>query len=464
MKFDVYYPIRTKNGLVRPGVKPAPMEWSAILTMMQAVANTNLIKAYRTGVKDAKSQLPAICFVGECQKTRANQYMKPTQAVMLDVDHVEDPKAAYEAIVSEFQNDEAKWSWWCDNVLLWAITPSGHGLRGVVWAQPNVPRFETYDEHGLPAQMQYLNEKFNLSKYGDFDAPCKDFARISFFFDPEEILWQNAQLLANHDKRPDSIIVNYNLSRKQLDCFDGQAEKGANVNGTTDETNVQSNGERPEVCNYPVFSQEEIDEMNGLDYDGTPLLKIIEKWVELHGQPGKMKVHNYYNDMIKNFRNIMNNDPKIVFALLPRFGHTPDECWSQCTSICRTNTLSQLPKQFYFFLKDNGFYKGKGAVNSMSEYMMQENVKTEREKLPWMPPVIRELIGTAPDDFKFPLLVGLLPIMGTLTSCVGAKYYYGQNEYHTTSFFSVIYAPAGTGKGFLSAYMNLLFKKLLLAA
>lgn len=450
MLFDVYYPIRTKGGEIRPGVKPHPTEWSSIKQMCSAEANTKLIERYREGEKDAKAQLPAVGFVGECMKTRANKYMKPTQAVMLDVDHVENPKLAYESMHEYVLKTKGN-DWWYDNVLLWAITPSGHGLRGVVWAQPDAPKFETYDAHWLPCQMEYLNKIFCLSEHGDFDAPCKDFARISFFFKPDEILFENAQLLTSVTKRPEGVVINYGLDRKEQPIFDNNGE--AAVDNTQPVPEVAS-------ADVPVFSEEELAKIRAYDYEGTPLLKIIDKYVEVMGKPGPMKVHNYYNAMIKDFRNIMNNDPKICFALLPRFGHGANECWSQCESICRTNTLSKLPRQFYFLLKDNGWLKQGKATGSIAEYMLNEGEPIQQEKLPWLPPVFREFLDTAPSDFKYPLLVGLLPIMGTLTSCVGAKYYFGKNEYHTTSFFAVIYAPAGTGKGFISDYMDLLFAKI----
>ena len=454
MKFDVYYAMKTRAGLIRPGVKPHPLEWSNIKTMMEAKANTDLIRRFREGDADAKAQLPAVCFVGECMKTRANKWMKPTQAVMIDIDHVEDPKAAYEQIFSDLCSTDNGRQWFYENCLLWAITPSGHGLRGVVWAQKGIGESKIGAENTLPRQMEYLNEALCLSKYGDFDAPCKDFARISFFFDPEEILFENAQLLTEFTKRPDGVVVNYGLERKELSVFDSEA--------ADDEENPAkpsaANKVRPD--DVPVFSEEELAEIRCYDYDGTPLVKIIDKFVEVNGQPGRMKVHNYYNNMVKNFRNIMNNDARIVFALLPRFGHSDEECWSQCQSICRSNTLSKLPKEFFFFLKDNGWYKGNKSIGSVAEYMLKEDTNDVKEKMPWTPPVFRELLDTAPYDFKYPLLVGLLPILGTLTSYVGARYYYGKNEYHTTSFFSVIYAPAGTGKGFISDFMDLLFAKI----
>lgn len=455
MKFDVYYATRTRTGVIRPGVKPHPMEWSEIKRAMGAKANIDLIDRFRNGDKDAKPQLPAVCFVGTCMKTRANSFMMPTQAVMIDVDHVENPTEAFNTIKNECLASEDKKKWWFEKVLLWAITPSGKGLRGVIWAQEGLPDVMIdgilYNEHDLPCQMDYLNRTLNLSKYGDFDAPCKDFARISFFFKPDEVLFENAQLLTEYTKKPEGIIVNLSLKREPLPMFEGDDEK--------QKANVAPSAETSSPT-LPTFTKEEEEELTAYDYCGTPLSTIINKWVETYGKPGKAQVHNYYNDMIKNFRNIANNDKRVLFYLLPRFGHSPEECWSQIESICRVNTLSSLPKTFYFFLKDNGYYRQKNVNGSLAEFMLQDDAPKPKMELPWLPPVFKELLGTAPEDFKIPLMNGLLPIIGTLTSHVGATYYYGKNEYHTTSFFSVIYAPAATGKGFIADYMNMLFEKI----
>lgn len=448
MKFDVYFPIRTKDGKIRPGVKPNPREWVDIKLMCGAEANTQLIDRYRAGDSDAKAQLPAIGYVGECMKTRANKWMRPTQCVMLDIDHVEDPVDVYNKIFNRACEEMGR-EWWFEKCLLWHVTPSGHGLRGIFWAMEGI-------ENILPAQMEYYNKNLHLSEYGDFDAPCKDFARISFFFKPDELLFENAQLMTEYTKKPEGLLVNYNLERKELSFLDVEPADGSTNDTKANGTAAQGS---ETTSSYPTFSDIEAAEIRSYDYDGTPLVHIIERWVEEHGEPGKMKVHNYYNDLIKNFRNIMNNDKRALFLLLPRFGHTPEECWSQIESICRVNTLSKLPKEFYFFLKDNGFYKGKGANQKLSDYMMAETPEVEKEKLPWMPPVFRELIGSAPRDFKFPMMVGLLPIMGTLSSYVQATYWLDWS-FHTPSFFSIIYAPAGTGKGFIARYMEMLFDKL----
>ena len=455
MKFDVYYSFYSKKAQKRvPGVEPHPMEWNDIKKLMGAEANLALIRRFReSGDREAKEMLPSVCYVGRCMKTRAQKYMRPTQAVMLDVDHVEDPKAAYETMKGEVIGRLGK-DWWFDKVLLWAITPSGRGLRGVVWANK--------DFDSLEAQMKYYNEEFGLSRFGDFDAPCKDFSRISFFFDPSEILFENAQLYTEYNKQPEAIVVNYDLDRKEQPLFDDKGEATEGVPQQARAATSKKVNTRNTEEDVPVFTQEEAEKLEGWAYNDVPVTTIIEKWIEKVGKPSPHQVHDYYQQLCRYFRSLCNNDAKVMFFLLPRYDHPDYECWKQCTWTCNHGKGSyKMPKEFFFFLKENGWYKTNASNSSLTEYLMQE-VESDKEKtkLPWTPPVFRELLGTAPDDFKYPLLVGLLPIMGTLTSCVGAYYFYGQSEYHTTSFFSVIYAPAGTGKNFFEYYMNLLLEEI----
>ena len=441
MKFDVYYPIKTKAGLVRPGVKPCPTEWSTIKKYMSAEANINLINKYRDGDKEAKSMLPAVCFVGECTKTRANVNMIPTQAVMIDVDHVKDPIGAFSDIARK-ANAELGKDWWYDNVLLWAVTPSGHGLRAVLWAQAGIGDSEKYKKNTLERQMEWFNEAFHLSEYGDFDAPCKDFARLSFFFKPDEILFENAQLLTETTKRPDNVVSNGSQA-------DAQSEL------------TYSTGSLFEPEKVEVFTEEEKQKFENFEYRGTPVKIIVEKYLEHFGKPSSGEKHNYYNEMVKNFRCICDNNQRLLLYILPRFDHTLEECASQVRSICKVNTLSSLPKAFYFFLKDNGFYSSRGENSyegKMKEYMMNE-AEVQRSKPPYLPPVFKQLVGLAPADFVEPSINALLPILGTLTSYAQARYPY-DDRLHTTSFFSVIYAPPGTGKGFVERFMDLLFQEL----
>lgn len=447
MKFDVYNPFKTKEGLIRPGVKPIPTEWDTIKKFMASKANTDLIDQFRkTGNKEFKNQLPAVCYVGACVSTRANVNMRPTQIVMLDVDHVKEPRKAFESIMNSFCNSDEGREWWNQHVLLWAITPSGEGLRGLVLAldNPSLEPYEGKDYRHLECQMHFYERYLSLSEHGDFDAPCKDFARISFFFKPDEILFENTEILSSAELPALDVLVNQD--------FQNKGSKKSELTMSASIFPAES---------VPVFTTEEEEKFKDFEYRGTPVRLIIEKYVQSSGEPSSGEIHNYYNEMVKNFRCICDNNQRLLLYLLPRFGHTIEECASQIRSICKVNTLSSLPKNFYFFLKDNGFYQPKdkeAPQGSLKEYMMNEHVE-DPSKPPYLPPVFKQLVGIAPADFVDPAINALLPILGTLTSYAQAKYPY-DDRMHTTSFFSVIYAPPGTGKGFVERYMDLLFDEL----
>ena len=436
MKFDVYYPFRNKEGKLCPGVKPHPMEWSDIVNKLAADSAVKKTLAEIRAEKDSDKQaelkktLTAINFVGRSSKTRAARYMTPTQLVMVDVDHCEDARGAWQTIV-----DEVGQEWLVDHIVVAHLTPR-LGLHIIFKAQEEFTK--------LQENMDWLNETLDLGRFGDYDAVTKDFARVSFMFDKDELLFENAMLYLNTE-----LDLPVYLENKDFECggtvpdvpqaaHKGQSPNGAPAGGGNKATGV------------PVFTDEEKAEMDNADWCGVPLRTIIDKWIEKRGGPGENAVHNWHNEFIKYFRNIMDNNKELIFHLLPRFGHSDEEVWSQIKSICRVNTLSSLPKPFYLFLKENGFYVSKRQT-SLDAYMLADDQDVDFGEIPPLPPVFREFVRAAPPDFRIPAINALMPILGTLTSYLQAEYKY-DNQLHTTSFFSIIYAPPGTGKGFVSRF------------
>jgi hypothetical protein len=290
--------------------------------------------------------------------------------------------------------------------------------------------------------MKWFSEQFPLEEgEGEYDDAVHDFSRLSFLTKADEILFEHSMLYMETEPELEGDIVN----------------PANNPNGGKD----NHAGDLTKLADEAAeFSQEEIEKFEAFDYRGINVRTIVEKYVELRGEPSAGEVHNFYNEMVKNFRCICSNNKRMLLYILPRFGHTAEECWSQILSICKVNTLSSLPKDFYFFLKDNGYYVPSGAgQGALQQYMLNEKPNEEFVEPPYLPPVIRELVSCAPKDFVIPSVNALLPIIGTLTSYVGAEYPY-DNRIHTTSFFSVIYAPPGTGKGFVERFKKLLLKYL----
>ena len=429
MKFDVYFPFRNKAGVLCPGIKPRKMSWSEIEAMIGTKEQQELIRKVRETEgkerEEAKKSLPAVCYTGSTETTRAANKVKPTGLVMIDIDHVEDVPQAVIDLGKRLTEKKS-----LIKLHLWHITPSGKGLRVVFQAKDE---FKTLGEN-----MSWFADEFHIEDFGKFDAQCKDFSRLSFLPQAQDVLFVSDEF------RVESIVFKHNLSNEFFE------EAGKPAEG-------QLFSEEETIAN---FTDEEIREYSTYEYRGTLLKTIIDKWVEVKGAPGKGEIHNYYNEMVKYFRNICSNNKRALLYLLPRFGHSASECWSSIRSICKVNSLSTLPKPFYFFLKDNGFYRTDIVPQgSLAEYMMSDEEQVQPADLPWLPPVFREWIRITPKDFRPSVVNALIPVLGTLTSYLQAPYYF-DGRMHTTSFFSIIYAPAGTGKGFVERIINMMFEQL----
>jgi hypothetical protein len=346
---------------------------------------------------------------------------------MIDIDHVpvEQCRAAFDTMCMKVD-----WDWIVDNVMLAHISPSG-GIH-IIFKSQGYPT--------LIENMNAVNEIFNFNEYGDYDTAVKDFARVSFAFKASEILFESARLLLSTESDFGTSLVN--------DAFAEEIQ-----DGDSSKTPTKTKASRTISGNVPELSDEEIKKYEQMEFRGTPLINIVKKWVEHRGTPDAGEVHNYYNEMIKYFRNITSNNRKWLFAILPKFGHSDEECWSQIVSITKANTLSRIDKEFYFWLRDSGFWVAReGEANALKEYMMSDEEK-DSNKMPALPPVFREFVKSAPKDFHLSVINALMAIMGFLSTYVKAKYPY-DDRWHTCSFFSIIYAPAGTGKGFVERLLD----------
>ena len=411
MTFDYYKPFfSSQQQRLCPGVTAHQLDEATFDSLVDDEHVSELVAAYQAGDTQAKAKLPAVCWTGRTLTgKRKAADMKPTQYIICDIDHLKvKPFKAWEHIL-EHKRDGYDYK-----IRLVHVTPSGNGLRLVVKAtQP----FPTIIEH-----MEWLDSELHLSELGDYDTCVKDVSRLSFIVPRSYIIYYDQQLFMDDDTfapikaEPQPAKT----SRKTDVDYDAIREKYSEI-----------------------------------EFRGHKVRDIAMKYVSVMGEPQEGERHNFYNLLVKNFRHICENNPRKLFAVLPRYTDDDAMCLSQCQSICKSNTMSALPKDFYFFLKDNGYYEKQLVSDSeVEEYMMDEPTE-EKEKLPKMPPIFRELLGMAPPDFIFPAMQALLPIMGTLTSHLRTEYWLDQRE-HSTQFFSVIYAGSGMGKGFVERYIDLL--------
>jgi len=274
----------------------------------------------------------------------------------------------------------------------------------------------------------------------EYDAGAKDITRVFFTTDNENLIFLNDEIF--------EIKENNN-------------DYEAKTNEKTDERKTGAG-----TADYkPLHS-----EFGEYRYHGHLVADIIRKYVEEYGEPEVGERHTFYNKMVLDFRNICGNSPTVLVDLLPRFDGDDAQAYagylSQCQSICRRNNNSSIPRNFYFFLVKHGFYnKNVNGNGGLDDEENEEETSPcrgdKRGAMPTPPPVIRELVSIAPEDFKVPAINALLPILGTLTSYVRTE---DKSNAKTlsTSFFSIIYAPPSSGKSFVERYINLLLRDLFL--
>lgn len=436
MKLNIYFRMKTKSGKFAPGVTPVELTKKMWEDNTSDAFTATLIREFREGDKDAKTKLPAVCWTGFVNNggTRKIENMTPTGLYMIDIDHISKsgntPKETWEELSTKLKALSL-----FESVRLAHITPSGDGLRLVMQCTENFP---TLSEH-----MEWLDHIVGFNEMGDFDTAVKDISRLSFIPQASDILYEDPYLWADVENY--NPIVNNGLPTKSIKNNEQQKVSGS---GNAD-------GEwKPLRSTYADYK-----------YKGTLLTEIIDKYIEVYGEPEQGEKHNFYNKMVRDFRNICDNDPLVLHDLLPRFGGDNSTEYqntlSQCQSICRTNSNSSIPREFFIFLVKNGFYKKKQGEPEPELEEEEANKPHPVDSMPTPPPIIKELIDIAPNDFKLPAINALLPILGTLTSYVRAED--PQNaKTISTSFFSVVYAPPSSGKSFMERYINYLLRDIMI--
>ena len=391
----------------------------------------NARKAFLDGNKDLydsyKNQLPLAMWIGyNSEGKRHKDKQTPTQYFMVDIDHAK-YQTAY--IMAEFfkkvitKKDEDNNKLYDEGeiratgVRIIRETPSG-GTRFIVLATQDFPSVQ---EH-----LEWFIEKYGLSEYGEPDGVTYDFARTDFLVKKEWIHYYDSSIWTEK-------VEKFPILR------DGKESSNA-----------------PGTSSNSTKAPEPTEEQRNFKFNGKKVSEIAQEWIEaLGGEPEEGQRHAFYNELIKNFRNICDSDPRIVFAVLPLLNGTADKRWSQCISICRTNNTTLIPKEFYTWLVKNGYIESKKS-KPLKEYITSDD--ETRAPLPKLPPVFREFCAICPPDFVYPSIVALLPIMGTLTSYVRADYIDYTEQ--STTFFSCVWAPPGCGKSFAKKLVELLMKKI----
>ena len=406
MKIDVY----NNNKSVKPTTS-----WKSLADMYNFLEENSEIKKVcdeiaKTGDKSKKDKLPAMMPMGTVgDLTRSKENATPTGLVMIDIDGKDLLMKEEMAKWVEAQKAELERLY----VRLVHITPSGTGLRMLVCCHAD----------GMEETIERCVHDLKLDAYGKVDPACKDLSRLSYLVPADYILYTDKLF----DEVPEISL---------------QMMKQYKVTGTTE----KFSNEKTQVGE--IFANDE--HLKDFKYNDFPLAQIVKDYIAgTGGDPVEGTRHTFYNEMVVMFRNLANNDPKILHAVLPTFGLPIEETWKQCVSLTSSNRQTKLDSRLYFWLKNKGLLAERTRIEN------EEEPKAEPlPKMPTLPPIFRQYVNSAPEDFKVPTVVALLPILGTLTSHLRATYF--DDSEQSTEFISLLFAPPSSGKSFIKRLSGLL--------
>ncbi len=463
----------------RPGVIACLLTQEKFYELTRSEEVKKLISDHREGVPNSKIQLPAAVWVGTQQRGgyRKAENMTPTGMFMVDLDHISEkcdltPSEVWEEMQKRMRLITEK-NGYVFKPLLAHITPSGDGLRAVLKCTENFP---TLAEH-----MEWLRELLRLDDFCNWDGGVHDVSRISFLPQFEDILFIDNEIF-NAPFEDFNPIVNGNVNGNGNKTTDGSDGHGYNKDNLDNPLNQR------EARLEPLNQRSDLNQK--VFWLGHDVQEIIDRMFA-KALPCKEKSNRHESSLklASDLLVLLDGDKKTVEELLRRQSWVKEiiaernedvagtvnsatqrktkkegESLWQGVSRKMNAALKALYGKTYYEIKKEEYADEIDEQEDVCEDGELQGEETEKvvrpvSSMPTPPPVIRELISIAPEDFVIPAINSLLPILGTLTSYVRTE---DKSNAKTlsTSFFSIIYAPPSSGKSFVERYINLLLRDL----
>ena len=423
--------------------KPTPVLWSEIeLAMKQPLiqAICDQIKLLDGNDPDElarlKRQLPVITphacrFDNDGTRKSANAV--PSGLVMLDIDHIDNPRDFFSAHIfpclqqrdlqrSDLQGSARSTAQRSNAPAIYfvAITPSGHGLRIIAERKPG----ET-----IPAAQRRIADLCRLPEY---DSVTTDLARASFLMPWSYVLYCEPSQLDFTDEAHAPEI-------QRTSIVQDDTRSGGNVLRSTQSESSEQN----EI--NKISAPEGQGDMNfrGIEYSA-----IIRELINLlGGEPTIGERNQFYFTLVRYIRYICDFNAAMCLRVLPDFGLSHQERLTTATSSINRPRKGDLPDLLNRAITTASLASD---LPSTGEADLQQSDLT----LPKLPRVLELICRRIPESFRPAMVIAALPILGALATRV--RFQYLDKQEHSFSFMSCITAPAATGKSFIRKPINLL--------
>ena len=431
-----------------------PCDAQKFCTLTQCSGTERLILAHRAGEPKAKGKLPALTYMGvfdkekykgylakcEAQGTkplspRHAEFMRPTGLLMLDFDHIPNPQALYEQLVSKM--DKAR-------LALAHITPSGQGLRLVLQREKG---------KSIEQEQYEFCRAMELDKMGiRLDDVCKDISRLSFAPMQKEVLYYNPSLLfaelPEAEDYPDGSLWGGEPLRAALGTPSApQCSARPSMNrGTVSGATPHPEGEHQQT---PPLFIEGVPEGRGrskqgteqypTDYNGIEYSELVKRLEEqLGGRPEHGARNSFIFSMACNLRYICNDDAQWIASILPTYGEDPQKHRMTIQSAVNrpmSRTMPETMKRALGVAKvcaDNGLQTTPGSQGAPPSLPLA------------LPPLMELLTSRSPKNTRAAVAMCVFPPLGAHLQGVKLTYWDGR-EYEPT-FMQVLAAEMSAGK------------------
>ena len=417
---------------------PTPVLWSEIELAMKQPQVQNIcdqIKLLNRNNHDElsrlKRQLPVIT-PHACRfdndGTRKSTNAIPSGLVMLDIDHIDDPRDFFSRCIfpvlstastaselpttgaAELQRSDPK-------IHFVAITPSGHGLRLIA---------ERNAGESIPDAQLRIASACNISEY---DGVTTDLARASFLM-------------------PWSYVLYCEPSGLDFADEDHLHKITASSPLTCSEASNSSQSERP-IGGTPSHSLAEASHSEASTYRGLNYSDIVSQLLIAIGNCGGAEIgerNTVYFTLASYMRYICDFNPDLLLRVLPDFGLSVQERRQVISSAIGRPRKAQIPLTLQ-----------SAIAICEKEHSIGTTARVEKSTdlpLPELPRLLRLICKRLPADYQPAMIIAALPVLGTLATRI--RFEYLDRQEHSLSFFSCITAPAASGKSFIRKPLDLL--------
>ena len=407
--------------------------------------NENIDKYRETGDAALKRKLPAFIFqatfsetTSKAGKTGAWRKQAATQLtglVVMDVDHVEDPRGVFDnVIMKECKNDE-------NGILLVYITPSGKGLKIVFKAR--------LDWGNLIDNQHAMAKALGV----EVDESCKDASRMSFICKESDILYLNKELFTYENKE---FAERYTALYR-----DGHSQATREDLATTGRAG-RDKGQGPVTfCDRDQsLVTPLVTPVTEKSFKGVAYSDIIDEWWRQNGgvpQEGERNVKLY--QLAVSLRAICDNNRQLLMEIMPHLGLSEEEIRSIVESACK-ETPKGLSKAMRSVLEGN---KNPSEQSEHDIYQWLWDWGEQIEGLFDDFPILRDVCkGLKRNQYASALFVSGGFMMTLMTRC-RYSFYHRPEELRRLNCEVMVIGDPASGKSFATRLYKLLIAPIIAA-